>query len=99
MGARVCDLGERGVGAGFRHYEPSVEQNKRGKVGYADVHSLVDDSSRLGYSEVLADEKGACAAILQRAAALFASLGIIMIERVMTDNAWAYRHSRDARTV
>jgi transposase InsO family protein len=58
------------------------------------VHSLVDDHSRLAYSEILPDEKGTtCAAFLDRAAAYFAAHGITRIERVMTDNAWAYRWS------
>lgn len=63
-------------------------------VGYDFVHSLVDDHSRLAYSEILADEKGTtCAAFLTRAADYFADHGIDRIERVMTDNAWAYRYS------
>lgn len=62
--------------------------------GYDYVHSLVDDHSRLAYSEILPDEKGAtCAAFLGRAAAYFAAHGIARIERLMTDNAWAYRYS------
>jgi transposase InsO family protein len=49
---------------------------------------------RRAYSEVLADEKGVtCADFLARAAAGFAAQGITRIERLMTDNAWAYRHS------
>lgn len=57
---------------------------------------MVDDHSRLAYSEVLPDEKGpTCAAFLVRAAAYFASKGIGRIERVMTDNAFAYRYSAD----
>jgi transposase InsO family protein len=64
------------------------------------VHSLVDDHSRLAYSEILPDEKGAtCAAFLERAAAYFAGKGITRIERVMTDNAFAYRHSTDLKRV
>ena len=64
------------------------------RVGFDYVHSLVDDHSRLAYSEVLPDEKGAtCAAFLARAAAYFAVHGIARIERLMTDNAWAYRWS------
>ena len=55
---------------------------------------MVDDHSRLAYAEVLADETGqTCAGFLQRAAAYFASRGITRIERVITDNAFAYRHS------
>ena len=42
--------------------------NRSVKIGFDYVHSLVDDHSRLAYSEVLADEKGAtCAAFLHRA--------------------------------
>ena len=53
-----------------------------------------DLHSRLAYSEVLPDEKGTtCAAFLTRAAAYFAAHGITRIERVMTDNAWAYKYS------
>src|SRR5437016_112051 len=64
------------------------------KVGFDYVHSLLDDHSRLAYSEVLPDEKGStCAAFLARAAGYFAAHGIGRIERVMTDNAWAYRWS------
>ena len=64
------------------------------KVGYDYVHSLVDDHSRLAYSEILPDEKGiTCAAFLERAIGYFAAHGIDRIERLMTDNAWAYRHS------
>ena len=66
----------------------------KGPVGYDYVHSLVDDHSRLAYSEILPDEKGpTCAGFLTRAAAYFAARGITRIERIMTDNAWAYRWS------
>ena len=58
------------------------------------MHSLVDDHSRLAYSEVLPDEKGAtCVAFLARAIDYFAAHGITRIERLMTDNAWAYSYS------
>ena len=66
------------------------------RVGYDYIHSLVDDHSRLAYSEVLPDEKGAtCAAFLLRAAAYFAARGITRIERVMTDNHLSYSRSTD----
>jgi transposase InsO family protein len=66
-------------------------------IGYDYVHSLIDDHSRFAYSEILPDEKGAtCAVFLHRAAANFAAHGIDHIERVMTDNAWAYRYSLGA---
>ncbi len=58
------------------------------------MHSFVDDHSRLAYSEILPDEKGAtCAGFLIRAIDYFAGHGITRIERLMTDNAWAYRYS------
>ena len=64
------------------------------KIGFDYVHSLVDDHCRLAYSEILPDEKGpTCAAFLARAIGYFADHGITRIERLMTDNAWAYRWS------
>ena len=64
------------------------------RIGYDYVHSAVDDHSRLAYSEILPDEKGdTCAAFLSRALDYFAARGIDRIERLMTDNAWAYRYS------
>ncbi|CAM5432811.1 hypothetical protein SNARM312S_00339 [Streptomyces narbonensis] len=61
-------------------------------MGFDYVHSAVDDHSRLAYSEIHPDEKVAtCAGFLTRAAAFFHSQGIDRIERVLTDNAWAYR--------
>jgi transposase InsO family protein len=72
----------------------STSRDRATRVGYDYVHSLVDDHSRLAYSEILPDEKGTtCAAFLARAAAYLAEHGITRIERVMTDNAWAYRWS------
>jgi transposase InsO family protein len=89
--ARIPDGGgwrAHGRGAG------SISRDRATKVGYDYVHSLVDDHSRLAYSEVLPDEKGlTCAGFLTRAAASFAGHGIDQIQRVMTDNAWAYQHS------
>jgi transposase InsO family protein len=84
-------------GGGWRAHGRAAREATRDRmvrVGYDYVHSLVDDHSRLAYSEILTDEKGtSCAAFLARAAVYFAAHGIDRIERVMTDNAWAYRHS------
>lgn len=72
----------------------STAARKQIKVGYDYVHSLIDDCTRLAYSEVLDDEKGpTCAAFLSRALEYFAAHGIPRVERLMTDNAWAYRFS------
>lgn len=55
------------------------------------LHVAIDDHSRLGYAELLAAEDGAsCAAFLGRAVAWYAEQGIV-IERVLSDNAKAYR--------
>ena len=76
----------------------STGAKKRARIGYDYVHSLVDDHSRLAYSEILPDEKGAtCAAFLLRAAAYFAEHGITRIERVITDNHFSYRKSTDMK--
>ena len=54
----------------------------------------MDDNTRLAYSEVLPDEKGTtCAGFLERALTYFAQHGITRVERLITDNAWAYRYS------
>ena len=93
----VKKLGRIPDGGGWRAHgraAGSTSRKRATRVGYDYVHSLVDDHSRLAYSEILPDEKGAtCAAFLTRAAAYFAAHGIGRIERVMTDNAWAYKHS------
>lgn len=63
-----------------------------GRVGYAYVHSAVDDYSRLAYSEVLADETAVTAVgFWTRAVPFFASYGIARIERCLTDNGSCYR--------
>jgi len=71
--------------------------NRHAALGYDFVHSLVDDHSRLAYSEVLSDEKAAtCAAFLRRAGAFLSRYGIA-VARVMTYNGPAYRRGREFR--
>lgn len=93
----VKKLGKIPDGGGWKAHgraATNADKHKRVKIGYDYVHSMVDDHSRLAYSEVLPDEKGVtCAAFLARAAAYFATFGITRIERLMTDNAWAYKWS------
>ncbi len=68
------------------------------RIGYDYVHSIVDDHSRLAYSEVLNDERAdTCAGFFARSMDYFAAHGIDRIERLMTDNAWSYRHGRRLR--
>ncbi len=94
----VKKIGKIPDGGGWRargRAATAAERNKRVKIGYDYVHSMVDDHCRLAYSEIHDDETAAtCAAFLTRAAASFAAHGISRIERVMTDNAFAYRHGR-----
>lgn len=67
------------------------------RVGYDHVHAVVDDHSRLAYAEIHADERATtCVAFFERALAFFAAHGI-QATRVMTDNAFAYVHSRALR--
>jgi transposase InsO family protein len=92
----VKKLGRIPDGGGWRVLGRGQGDNRdrRQGTGFDYVHSLVDDHSRLAYSEILADEKGpTCAAFLDRAIGYFADHGITRIERLMTDNAWAYRWS------
>jgi transposase InsO family protein len=91
----VKKLGRIPDGGGWRAHGRSEKVRGRG-IGYDYVHSMVDDHSRLAYSEILPDEKGpTCAAFLLRAAEHFVSYGITTIERVITDNHLSYRRSRD----
>jgi transposase InsO family protein len=91
----VKKLGRIPDGGGWRaHGRDNIARPPKAGRGFDYVHSLVDDHSRLAYSEILPDKKGpTCAAFLRRAAGYFRDHGITRIERVMTDNAWAYRYS------
>jgi len=93
----VKKIGRIPDGGGWRVHgrgAGSIMRDRNTKVCYDYVHSLVDDHSRLAYSEILPDEKGAtCSAFLARAIGYFATHGIARIEQLMTDNAWAYRYS------
>ena len=85
--------------AGPRPRQRTTGRETQARIGYDYVHSLVDDHSRLAYSEILPDEKGAtCAAFLTRAAATSPTTASPGSSGVMTDNAWAYRyvHCREA---
>jgi transposase InsO family protein len=87
----VKKLGRIPDGGGHKVLGRDVGRPVRG-MGFDYVHSAVDDHTRLAYSEIHADEKVAtCAGFLTRAAAFFHTHGITRIERVLTDNAWAYR--------
>jgi transposase InsO family protein len=98
----VKKLGRIPPGGGWKAHGRemgSTGAKKRAKIGFDYVHSMVDDHSRLAYSEVHDDEKGdTCAGFIERAGEFFASHGI-GIERVMTDNHWSYKRSSSVAAV
>ncbi|PZT84446.1 MAG: IS481 family transposase [Gordonia sp. (in: high G+C Gram-positive bacteria)] len=93
----VKKLGRIPDGGGWKAHgreAGSLLRDRTTRIGFDYIHSVVDDHSRLAYSEVLPDEKGpTCAAFLERAIGYFARHGIVRIERLLTDNSWAYRWS------
>lgn len=75
----------------------STAAEKRARVGYDFAHAIVDDHSRLGYAELLDDERAATVtAFVERALAVFAAHGIEP-RRLMTDNHWSYTRNGSLR--
>jgi transposase InsO family protein len=97
----VKKIGRIPGGGGWKAHGRQMSRTnaeRKARIGYDYVHSAIDDHSRLAYSEILPDEKGAtCAAFLTRATDYFTTAGISHIERVMTDNAFAYRYTTAMR--
>ena len=93
----VKKLGKIPDGGGWKVHGRQMGRTsaqKKAKIGYDFVHSLVDDHTRLAYCEVLPDELGTtCAAFFARAVTYFHAHGITQIDTLMTDNAWAYKWS------
>lgn len=90
----VKKLGRIPDGGGWRAHGRGARPNDHRGLGYDYVHAVIDDHSRLAYAEIHDDEKGAtAAAVLLRAAEFFGRNGISRIERVISDNAFAYRNS------
>ena len=76
---------------GDRH-KTTAERNA--PLGYEYAHSIVDDHSRLAYSELHPDERAdTVTGFVERALAWFALLGV-QPRRIMTDNAWTYTRNR-----
>jgi transposase InsO family protein len=88
----VKKIGRIPAGGGWRaHGRGNANDSKRTKVGYAFVHSAVDDYSRVAYSEVLGDERADTSiGFWSRANTWFADRGVI-VERVLTDNGACYK--------
>ena len=95
----VKKLGRIPDGGGWRLHGRGERPNRKRGLGYDYIHTVIDDHSRVAYAEIHADEKGTTAAgVLERAIAFYASLGVT-VERVISDNAFAYRHSAAFRQV
>jgi transposase InsO family protein len=90
----VKKIGRIPDGGGWRAHGRGTANSaahKKARIGFDYVHSLVDDHSRLAYSEILPDEKApSCTGFLTRAVEHFAAHGIDRIDAVMTDNHWSY---------
>jgi transposase InsO family protein len=70
---------------------------KRMRIGYEWVHSIVDDHSRYAYSELHPDERAdTVTAFVERALAHLSEHGIEP-KRLLSDNAFVYRHNRSLR--
>jgi transposase InsO family protein len=99
----VKKIGRIPVGGGWRAHGRAkagdTAAHKKARIGYDYVHSVVDDHSRLAYSEICANETADTTTdFFARAIEFFAAHGV-RIERVMTDNAFNYRHSRRLRAL
>ena len=94
----VKKLGRIPDGGGWRVHGRAVTNlggSKNRRLGFDYVHAVVDDHSRLAYAEIHPDEKGVTAAgVLLRAAHYFAACGFT-VKEVISDNAFAYRHSTE----
>jgi transposase InsO family protein len=95
----VKKIGRIPDGGGWRaHGRANRDRDRKNGPGYDYVHSVVDDHSRLAYSEILADERAdTCAGFVERALEFFAANGIDRVERLITDNAWSYRNGSRLR--
>ena len=70
---------------------------KRERVGCEFCHSIIDDHTRIAYTEIHPDEKApTVTAFVARALAFYAGLGI-QTQRLQTDNAWCYVHNHSLR--
>jgi transposase InsO family protein len=89
----VKKLGRIPDGGGHRVLGRAAARPIKGRTapGYAYLHHVVDDHSRLAYSEILDDERQeTVVAFWSRAQAWFTDRGI-SVQRVLTDNGPAYR--------
>ncbi len=90
--ARFSRAGHRVTGDRYRSGE-----EKRSGVGWEFAHSMLDDHSRLTYTELHPDERAATVtAFVERALAFFAAHAI-HAKRLQTDNHFSYAKNRGLR--
>ena len=78
------------------HWATGDRSGRHRELGYVYAHCVIDDHSRLAYVELHSRDSGQAAAqTLARAAEWMRQQGCGPAQAVMTDNAFAYRHSRD----
>jgi transposase InsO family protein len=96
----VKKIGRIPDGGGWRAHGRAMSRTaaqKKARIGFDYVHSVVDDHSRFAYSEILPDEQAAtCSAFFERALNGFAAAGIT-VSSLMTDNHWSYTKSASLR--
>ena len=81
---RIAGIGHRFTG------RAAGTVNRHHGIGWEALHVCIDDATRLGYSEILPDErKQSALGFLERALGWLAQHGVT-VERVMTDNGSAY---------
>jgi transposase len=90
--ARFSRPGHRVTGNRYR-----TAQERRARVGWEFCHSMIDDHTRIAYTEIHPDERAATVTgFVERALGFFARLGIHP-QRIQTDNAFTYTHNRSLR--
>jgi transposase InsO family protein len=90
--ARFTRPGHRVTGERYRS-----AQERKAAVGWEFCHSIIDDHSRLAFTEIHPDEKAqTVTGFVERALAFFADHGIEP-KRLQTDNAFTYIHNRSLR--
>ena len=90
--ARFSRPGHKVTGDRFR-----TGAEKRAQVGWEYCHSIIDDHSRLAYTEIHGDETApTVTAFVTRALEWFAGHGI-RARRLQTDNAFSYVKNRSLR--
>ena len=95
-GWKIHGRGFTGSAASERANRQALTARGTGRAGYAYVHSVIDDHSRLAFSEVHDDETTTTVVgFWVRAMDFFAEHGIT-VRQVLTDNGPAYRSNRFA---